>query len=180
MARRLNSLFERPGATAHVAYLCLFAFLCVTPLLLMYSAPEAILSTRPPGWVAFAFLVMMVCGFGFVYGPVRYRVRRLLNQCNKQAVLCSPCLILTGVVEQPGVAEIVAGRLILVPLFGRQLEIPLEHIESITLSHWFHGSDFESLTGFMVECHERKGRQLGFAVPDGDSWRAVLPHVTLS
>ena len=180
MARRLNSLFETPGATAHAAYLSLFALLCATPLLLVYIAPAALPLTRPAVCVAFALPLMIVCGFGLVYGPVRYRVRRLLQHCDDQAVLRSPCLMLTGVIEQPGVAEVVSGRLILMPLFGRQIEIPLDHIESIILSHWFNGAAYESLTGFLVECPERKGRQLGFAVPDGDAWRAVLPHVSPS
>jgi hypothetical protein len=177
MARRLNSLFETPGAAAHAAYLLVLVFLCAIPLLLLPLIATALPLSRPAMWMAFACPLVLLGGAAVIYGPVRHRVRRLLNSCDERALLRSPCLILRGIIEQPGVAEIVAGRLILVPLFGRQIEIPLDHIESISHSHWFNGAIFESLTGFMVEYPENHHKPIGFAVPDGDSWRAVLPHV---
>ena len=113
MARRLNSIFETPGATAHAAYFLVLLFLCATPLLLLPVVAASFPLTRPALVAAFALPLVLLCAAGLVYGPVRHRVRRLLNSCDERAVLRSPCLILTGMLEQPGVAEVVAGKLIL-------------------------------------------------------------------
>ena len=178
MPRRLNSIFETPGASAHAAYLLILVFLCAVPLLVLPVVAAALPLSRSALWAAFSFPLALVGVAGLVYGPIRHRVRRLLNSCDDRAVLRATCLILTGCIEQPGVAEVVADRLILVPLFGRQLEVPFEHIESVTPSHWFNGAIFQSLTGFMVECPESGHKAFGFAVPDGETWRAILPHVS--
>lgn len=178
MPRRLNSIFETPGASAHAAYLFVLVLLCAVPLLILPVVAVALPVTRPALWAAFAFPLVLLGVAGLVYGPIRHRVRRLLNNCDDRAVLRAPCLILTGRIEQPGVAEVVADRLVLVPLFGHQIEVSFEDIQSVTPSHWFNGAIFQSLTGFMVECPESGRKTFGFAVPDGETWRAILPRVS--
>lgn len=178
MPQRLNRVFETPGATAHAAYLLVFALVCALPLLLLPLVAMALPLTRPALWTALACPLLLLCAALLVYGPVRHRIRRLLNHCDERAVLRSPCLVLTGLIEQPGVAQVVADRLILVPLLGRPIEVPLKDIESVITSHWFNGALFQALTGFMVDCPESGRKPFGFAVPDGDTWRAVLPRIT--
>ena len=177
MARRLNSLFETPGAKAHAAYFFVLALVCGVPLLLLPFVAAALPLRRPALWAAFAVPAVLLFGTAVLYGPIRHRVRRLLNNCDERAVLRSPCLILAGFIEQPGVAEIVTDRLILVPLLGRQIEVPLQDIVNVTSSHRFNGAVFQSLTGFVVEVSERGQQQFSFAVPDGETWRAMLPRV---
>ena len=156
MARKLSSLFETPGPTAHAAYLLTLVVVCTVPLVLLPLAVAALPLHRPVLWAVYAIPAGLVFIAGLVYGPIRHRVRRLLNGCDETAVLRSPCLILTRFLEQPGVAEIARDRLILVPLFGRQIEVPLREISRVRPSHWFNGAVFQSLTGFRIECSENR------------------------
>jgi hypothetical protein len=177
VARKLSSLFETPGARAHAAYLLVLGLVCALPMMMLPVLALALPLQRPAIYAAFAVPLSLFVIAALLYGPIRHRVRRLLNHCDERAVVRSPCLILTGFIGQPGVAEVVPDRLILIPLFGPQLEVPFQDIESVTSSHWFNGAVFQSLTGFVVEYSEKGKEQFSFAVPDGETWRAMLPRV---
>ncbi|MFO7976006.1 MAG: hypothetical protein R6V12_15385 [Candidatus Hydrogenedentota bacterium] len=177
MARKLNSLFDTPGARAHTAYFLVLVVVCVVPFILLPVVASFLPLRRPAVWAGFALPAVLLFCVGVLYGPVRHRVHRLLGSCDERAVLRSPCLILAGFIEQPGVAEIVTDRLILVPLFGRRIEVPFQDIASVTFSHWFNGALFQSLTGFVVKYSENGEKQFSFAVPDGETWQAMLPRV---
>lgn len=143
---------------------------------LMYSSmlpffyfflPEAGASS----WIYFlGFPVFMGTMFFVIYRRVGTKMDSLRRRVAQNPELQSDCLMLRGSIQSPAVAQIFDDRLLLTPLVGEIVEVPLEGLAVKEVSGRFNGAVYPGATAFWLECPEVSSR-LAFAVPNGEAWR---------
>jgi len=77
-----------------------------------------------------------------------------------------------GRIKCDGVGGVTHTRLVFVPLVGKSLEIPLEHIRSVTETRWFLGSARWGFDHLIVET--RDGNRIGFFTRNNALWKQRL------
>jgi|GEM_PF-827886 len=128
--------------------------------------------------------VLWPAGAVILIGPLMWAlcfgVARAMNRVRRRAdeafdiVMQSDCLMVSGILQTPGIAQICGDRLVLTPLIGKTVDLALSEvcIKSET-RQWFNGSlMMNSAAGIWLSVpgHWR----LGFAVPDVGPWRERL------
>jgi hypothetical protein len=120
--------------------------------------------------------------FALFYGVGRM-IRRMANRIEVrlaampgEALLHSDCAMVNGIIQSPAVAEMRGEKLILAPLVGKIIELPLATVAVKSECKWFNGKLlFGTARGFWLSVPDRTVR-LGFAVEDAAAWREVLTH----
>ena len=112
--------------------------------------------------------------FWLVYGWVGLRMDRLRAGEDRSGAEVLDCLIVNGLFQSPGLAEIAGDRLILQPLFGKRIEVPLASIMALRRVRWFNGSLLIGKRGFIlkVEGYSRLG--LAIAASRAPLWQGRL------
>jgi hypothetical protein len=127
--------------------------------------------------LALAGPVAMSMLFLLVYTVVRVLMNRVSSRLTSQPgtpLLHSDCVMVSGILQFPAVAEIRGETLILAPLIGKVIALPLETVSVKSETDWFNGKLlFGGARGFWLNVSERKSR-LGFAVADAAAWRRIL------
>jgi len=181
MADKTNfwSVFVTPWKPKHalkfglyilVGTFLIMAFVWVTNYLVSGQLPPF-----PLWWVLFpvamSVFFMLVCG---IAGPF---VKNLEKKMPEGALLRSHCTIVHGIIESAGIVQITSDQLIIQPLVGRQISIPLGEITDITEHRSYNGRPYLGNTIFfklkVPDTISDKWR-LGFGVDDAQTWRNLL------
>ena len=112
-----------------------------------------------------------------VYGVVRLLVENLNKELPEGALLRSHCVVVHGILESAGIVQITSDQLIIKPLVGRQITVPLTEIRAISEHRLYNGRPYLGSTIFfklkVTKSVSGKWR-LGFGVDDADTWRNLL------
>jgi len=121
--------------------------------------------------VALSVFFMLVCG---IVGPF---VKNLDKKLPEGALLRSHCMVVHGILESAGIVQITPDQLIIQPLVGRQISVPLGEIAAITEHRFYNGRSYLGNTVFfklkVPDTVSDKWR-LGFGVEDAETWRNLL------
>jgi hypothetical protein len=121
--------------------------------------------------VAMSAFFMLVCG---IVGPF---VKNLEKKMPEGALLRSHCKVVHGIIESAGIVQITSDQLIIQPLVGRQISVPLGEIIDITEHRSYNGQPYLGNTIFfklkVPDTISDKWR-LGFGVDDAETWRNLL------
>jgi hypothetical protein len=117
---------------------------------------------------------LVASGHWLIYSWVGGRVESLRASVPKTASLASESRIVIGLMESPGIAAIDGENLLLLPIVGTRVSIPLREIQGFTERKWFNGNLLIGKTGFRILRSDRK--RLAFAVGNcfADQWRRRL------
>jgi len=108
---------------------------------------------------------------------VGFLVKKVGKKLPEGALLRSPCKVVHGIWETPGVVQITPDQLVIKPLAGREILVPLPEISAITEHRWYNGSPYFGRTVFFkltVPDGVCDDWRLGFGVEDGERWRTLL------
>lgn len=121
--------------------------------------------------VAFSVFFMLVNRF------VRLLIENLNKKLPEGALLRSHCMVVHGILESAGIVQITPDQLIIQPLVGRQISVPLGEIAAITEHRFYNSRSYLGNTVFfklkVPDTVSDKWR-LGFGVDDADAWRNLL------
>jgi hypothetical protein len=121
--------------------------------------------------VAFSVFFMLVCG---IVDPF---VKNLEKKLPKGALLRSHCTVVHGILESAGIVQITSDQLIIQPLVGSQISVPLGEITEITEHRSYNGRPYFGNTIFFklkVPDKISDKWRLGFGVDDAEKWRNLL------
>ncbi len=145
-----------------------FIFLLVLPFTLF-----AAVSSGEPSWYLSLLLPgAFAVGFGLMYMAVGKKMDGVRARAPESADLQSDCLMVRDAIQSPGIAQIIDGHLLLTPLAGKKVKLPLGSISVREVAGRFNGALYPGQTAFWLDGPDVSWR-LGFAVPDGAAWR---PH----
>ena len=108
---------------------------------------------------------------------IAWLLKKAAAKLPEGALLRSSCIVVPGMLEAPGVAQISSGRLIICPLAGRQISIPLHQISNITEHRLYNGRPYLGTTIFFKLTVPRtiSGKwRLRFGVEHAEQWRKLL------
>jgi hypothetical protein len=156
-------------------YILVGTTLILASILLIHYLAYGQIPPIPLWWmlfpVAFSVFFMLVCG---IVGPF---VKNLEKKLPEGALLRSHCTVIHGIIESAGIVQITSDQLIIKPLVGRQISIPLGEITDITEHRFYNGRPYYGNTIFfklkVPDTVSDKWR-LGFGVDDADAWRNLL------
>ncbi|MGA2230429.1 MAG: hypothetical protein ABSH22_05980 [Tepidisphaeraceae bacterium] len=115
-------------------------------------------------------------GVGRFIRRMSSRVELRLAAMPGEAQLHCDCAMVNGMIQSPAIAEVRGEKLILAPLVGKMIELPLAGVSVKSECKWFNGKLlFGTARGFWLKVPDRTTR-LGFAVEDAVLWREVLNH----
>ncbi|HEY44507.1 MAG TPA: hypothetical protein G4O11_11055 [Anaerolineae bacterium] len=133
-----------------------------------------------PGALAVAFypvlgtkaswiLVFALMGFGawIVYGIVGKRVQALRNSVPPDEGEPVDSLIVNGIIQSPGIALLKKDELLLIPIVGKRVAVPLADVKSVRETIWYNGSLLFFKKGFWLNIPGR--RRLGVAVSNSSA-----------
>jgi hypothetical protein len=121
--------------------------------------------------------VALAASFTFVFLMVGRLVRRTGRKLPPPTLLRSNCIVVHGNWETAGLVQLTHDRLLIQPLVGKLISIPLDHISDITEHRWYNGHPYYGKTLFLeLEVPETisNKRRLGFGVEDADRWKKLL------
>ena len=111
--------------------------------------------------------------FRVVHGVVGRRVAALVPVNYGHAV---SALMVNGKIQAPGLASIDDTKIVLHPIIGERVEIPLDGIESNTVTSAFNGKAIPGKRAFWFQV--KGGKRLGVAVSNlhAERWRTLTPR----
>jgi hypothetical protein len=94
------------------------------------------------GTKALCILAFASMGFGawIVYGVVGKRVQALRSSVAPDEGEPVDSLIVNGVIQSPGIALLKKDELLLVPIVGKRVAVPLADIKAVRETTWYNGS----------------------------------------
>ncbi len=121
------------------------------------------------GTKAFYILAFASMGFGawIVYGVVGKRVQALRSSVPADGGEPVDSLIVNGVIQSPGIALLKEDELLLVPIVGKRVAVPLADIKSVRETTWYNGSLLLLKKGFWLNIPGRS--RLGVAVSNSSA-----------
>ena len=126
-------------------------------------------------WIIFPLL------FGAIFTTISFILQLLIKNLAKKLpsgeILRSDCMVVKNFLERPGLVQINDNTLIIQPLFGKEISIPLSEISNITERRWYNGRPYLGTTRFFKLETTRTVTgcwRLGFGVPYVDKWRELL------
>ena len=127
------------------------------------------------GWMSFSVMwfFLMPAGFYAINLVVGLLVDRLRKKLPLDPLLQADCMIVNNALQTPGIAHLGDGQLILKPLVGKQISIPLGDIQQIRERKWYNGEGYWGQTIFF-EFPALKQWRLGFGVAKAKVWRDAL------
>jgi hypothetical protein len=121
---------------------------------------------------------LLVCAIvGPVYGYVGGKVRALRESLEGEEGDMAEGLAQIGGIQGPAIVIMREGELVLVPMVGKRLSVPLGQIESVREARSLHGKGLVWKRVFLVDAP--KNERIGFAVAPSvaDRWRDRLRPV---
>ncbi|KPJ63264.1 MAG: hypothetical protein AMS15_00890 [Planctomycetes bacterium DG_23] len=121
---------------------------------------------------ASALAVALLTSFG-----VRLLVQKVSKKLPGGALLRSPCVVVYGIWETPGIVQISPDRLVIKPLLRREFLVPLRKISAIREHRYYNGRPYWGRTLFFeltVPQTVSNEWRLGFGVEDAERWRKLL------
>lgn len=129
----------------------------------------------PLWWMLFPIAISVF--FMLVYWIVGSFVKNLDKKLPEGALLRSHCMVIHGILESPGLIQINSDQLIIRPLVGGQIMVPLSEINAISEHRLYNGRLYLGSTIFfkleVPDTVSDKWR-LGFGVDDAETWRNFL------
>ena len=127
------------------------------------------------GWMSLhmMWLFLMSPVFYVVYLIVGSMVDKLRKNLPPEPILQTDCIIVSDIVQKPGIAQLTGEQLILKPLAGKQISIPIYDIQQIRERRWYNGQGYWGQTIFF-ELPVTKKWRLGFGVAEAKAWRNAL------
>ena len=119
------------------------------------------------------WLFLMPVGFYGVNLVVGMLVDGLRKKLPPDPLLQTDCIIVNNALQTPGIAHLVDSYLILKPLVGKQISIPLSDIQQFRERRWYNGQGYWGQTIFF-EFPALKQWRLGFGVAKAKVWRDAL------
>ena len=129
------------------------------------------------GWMSphMMWLFLMPAGFYVIYLVVGLLVDRLRKKLPADSLLQTDCIIVKNVLQSPGIAHLMDDQLILKPLVGKQVSIPLSDLQQIKERRWYNGEGYWGQTIFF-ELPVVKLWRIGFGVAQAKVWRDALAN----
>ena len=122
---------------------------------------------------------LLPVGLGVLFLLVSLAVRQRLHQSDREleshrhATYCADCLMVHGTMQVPATLAIADGTLLVKPLFGPAVTVPLAHFAGVKSSRWFNGQYlFRGAGGFLLSASD--GKRFGIAVPDATRFASHL------
>ncbi len=139
---------------------------------------QSVRAPELPDWWLFVPMALTLFIMLILY-VVNILVERAAARLPDGAVLRSHCIVVSSLIQCPGVAQIANETLLIRPLVGKQISIPLGEISAVSERRWYNGALYPGKTAFfkltVPESLSRKWR-LGFGVADAEQWRKLLPN----
>ena len=104
-------------------------------------------------------------------------VKKVSKKLPEGALLRSHCRVVHGIWETPGVVQITPDQLVIKPLAGREISVPLREICAITEHRYYNGHPYLGRTVFFkltVPDAVSDEWRLGFGVGDAGPWKNLL------
>lgn len=111
--------------------------------------------------------------FYLIYLPVRSKMDRLRAGLPPGPQLQADCRMVHGVMEGPAIAQVRSGELLLTPLVGKAISVPLADVAIAKETSWFNGSWYPGQTGFWLNS-ATIGKRFGLAMSNAGPWRTAL------
>jgi hypothetical protein len=159
--------------TTVATWVLLFTSILWSPILVMgvvHRFYGLVLATAlaPVGMFALCF------GVGRFIRRMASRIELRLAAMPGTPLLHADCAMVNGIIQSPAIAEVRGEKLILAPLVGKMIELPLAAVGVKSECKWFNGKLlFGTARGFWLKVPDRTVR-LGIAVEDAAVWREVL------
>lgn len=121
-----------------------------------------------------------------VFGHVGKRVQTLYEELNTEAGEQAEALIVIGKIQSPGVVKLQKSNLIIAPIAGEQLRLPLASIKTITARRWLPGKylwgktalyltlDEEAIKAFNKTGQNKMPKNIAFGIADSFAKRWQL------
>ena len=116
---------------------------------------------------------LIPAGFYAMNMVVGLLVDKLRNKLPSEPLLQTDCIIVNGALKSPGIAHLGDDQLILEPLVGKQISIPISDIQQIRERRRYNGEGYWGQTIFF-ELPALKQWRLGFGVEEAKVWRDAL------
>lgn len=124
-----------------------------------------------PIWFFFLMGLILVIVV-VIFWAVRKRTLSVLNKMHSDdALIETQCMIRLGAFEGPGVAQVLGDQLILAPIFGNVLRIPLSDV-SLKKETWWWGRGWVGKRAFHLHTPYTKNLKIG--VKDPAPWRMLF------
>ena len=181
MADKINfwGVFVTPWKPKHTLRFGLYILVGTSLIMVCVWVLQYLVSRQMPPfplWLVILPVVLSVF-FMLICGIVRTFVKNLERKLPEGALLRSHCTIVHGIMESAGIVQITPDQLIIQPLVGSQISVPLGEITDITEHRAYNGRPYLGNTIFfklkVPETVSNKWR-LGFGVDDADAWRNLL------
>ncbi len=124
-----------------------------------------------PAHGAKAFFILAFASIGLiiwiVYGSVGKRVQALRSSLAHGEGEAVDSLIVNGVLQSPGIVLVKEDELLLVPIVGKRVTVPLAEIKSVRETTWYNGSLLLFKKGFWLDVPGRS--RLGVAMSNSSA-----------
>ena len=119
------------------------------------------------------WLFLMPAGFYAMNMVVGLLVDKLRKKLPSDPLFQTDCIIVSNALQSPGIAHLEDDQLVLKPLVGKQISIPISDIQQIRERRWYNGEGYWGQTIFF-ELPALKQWRLGFGVAEAKVWRDAL------
>ncbi len=147
-------LLVRVGVMAPVAIGC---------AVLPFAAPKVAYAWWAVGFAAFLFRL--------VYGAVGKKVNALAASLAETDGQGAQSLLVNGMIQSPGLAFLHGDQIILAPIVGERVAIPIADIESVQETQWFNGKAVPGKVGLWFTVPGRKRLGAAMAYGPAAAWR---------
>ncbi|MFB3895115.1 MAG: hypothetical protein ACE14V_02315 [bacterium] len=129
----------------------------------------------PWEWILFPALALFLAGIFYrLYFNIGQRLDKKRQYLRQSADLQDDGLIIHGALQSPGIIQYVDHQLILTPLVGEQLVIPISSITKVSELRSCMQVYFGNNRFFKLELIGDSGR-IGFGIGHPEKWRKILP-----
>jgi hypothetical protein len=109
----------------------------------------------------------------YVRNPFRGKQKAMLEDVPENVLLQDDCFMVNNLFQCPGIARVQGVNLVLTPVFGKSVVVPIDSIRSLKVSKWFNGSlKPMGKTGITLKVPGKW--RISFAVTDPDPWLSYL------
>lgn len=111
---------------------------------------------------------------GLIYGIVGKKVRALSRSLSGEPGEQVEALVHVGNIQSPAIAILRSDEIVLVPIVGKRLAVPLRDMQSLREGRSLHGKGFVYKRVFLFQTPDH--RRIGFALPPAvaNRWRGRL------
>lgn len=156
-------------------YIFVFALFLITFIHIVVRVCSGQVCSVSLWWLL--LIVGLPVAFWICYSLIGKLVENAARKLPQDTIIRSDCIVVTDFREMPAVAQVSGDQLIILPIFGKQITIPMGEILKVEESHWCNGSLTLGRTIFFKLKLQKPVsglHRLGFAVDYKDPWEKLF------